>query len=198
MKAIFLSASIPVKERDERYLKTADVVAIRDSIIELVKICIANKIRIVWGGHPAITPLVYKAVELFFSNQPKMETIQEYIHLYQSRFFEKYFPEDNNKFNNVYLTDALDSIGDSLELMRMTMLKSETFSAGVFIGGMEGVEIEYKMFKDLHPDSPTIPVASTGAAAKLIYESDIDAYDSDLEDNYAYNSLFIKELLDKI
>ncbi len=35
-----------------------------------------------------------------------------------------------------------------------------------FIGGMEGVEEEYKMFIRKHPHAIILPIASTGAAAK--------------------------------
>ncbi len=35
LKNIFLSASIPLKERDEKYFNTADIIAIRDAVIAL-------------------------------------------------------------------------------------------------------------------------------------------------------------------
>ena len=74
--------------------------------------------------------------------------------------------------------------------MRTKMLKSENFYAGVFIGGMEGVEEEYEMFCKLHPNALVIPVASTGAAALLIYQRKDRHFSSDLEIDLAYPSLF--------
>ncbi|WP_459162062.1 SLOG domain-containing protein [Bradyrhizobium japonicum] len=55
--------------------------------------------------------------------------------------------------------------------MRDQML-SGRFLCGVFIGGMEGVEEEYGLFRRLHPSVPAFPVASTGAASEKIYRSD--------------------------
>ena len=54
---IFLSASVPLPERDRHYFETADVLAIRESIKALVEIVIPRG-RITYGGHPTITPLL--------------------------------------------------------------------------------------------------------------------------------------------
>jgi SLOG cluster3 family len=45
------------------------------------------------------------------------------------------------------------------------MLSRPDLEAAVFIGGMEGVEIEYEMFTHYHPHARVIPVAATGGAA---------------------------------
>ena len=45
------------------------------------------------------------------------------------------------------------------------MLSREDLLAAVFIGGMEGVEIEYELFKKYHPNAKILPVPSTGGAA---------------------------------
>jgi hypothetical protein len=55
--AVFLSASVPDPKRDPKYYRTADVTAIRDAVRALVTI-VLPKARLVWGGHPAITPPV--------------------------------------------------------------------------------------------------------------------------------------------
>lgn len=202
MNSIFLSASIPNKYRNPKYWESSDLIAIRDSIISLVNICLYNKIRIIWGGHPAITPLVYQAVKLFTSDNSSCDfyelkkSIQEYVHIYQSKFFENKFPPDNNQFENIILIDSKPKDRDgSLAIMRDAMIKSTEFLAGVFIGGMEGVEEEYKIFIETHPNAIRLPIASTGAAALLLYEKDINDYEQDLKTNYAYNSLFSKYLL---
>jgi len=98
IKNIFLSASIPLQERDPGYIETADIIAIRDAVIALTTVVLPCH-KLIWGGHPSITPLIYHVMEKLNLN------IQEHITLYQSRFFEKYFPEDNNKFKNIVLTD---------------------------------------------------------------------------------------------
>lgn len=192
MKSIFLSASIPLPERDEKYIGTADIIAIRDAVIALTTVVLPQH-RLIWGGHPSITPLIYYVMERLNLN------IQEHITLYQSRFFEKYFPEDNNKFGNIVFTDVVDNDREkSLLYMRHKMLDESEFSAGIFIGGMEGVEEEYDMFIEKHPKALVLPIASTGAGAKKIYDERFTDNNERLVKDYAYMSLFQKYLINKI
>jgi len=189
LKNIFLSASVPLPERDPIYIETADIVAIRDAVIALVTTVIP-KYRLIWGGHPSITPLVNYVV------QKQKRSVQEYVLLYQSRFFEQYFPEDNNAFENVILTRALADKNASLKLMRETMFRNHTFEAGIFIGGMEGVEKEYTLFRELQPEATFIPLASTGAASKIIFDNQINP-DRRFLNDFAYSSIFQEYILDK-
>ena len=191
MKNIFLSASIPLPERDEKYIGTADIIAIRDAVIALTTVVLPHH-RLIWGGHPSITPLVYYVMNKLHLN------IQEHITLYQSRFFEKSFPEDNDKFKNIVFTDIIDNdIEKSLLHMRNRMLDESEFSAGIFIGGMEGVEEEYDMFIKKHPKALALPIASTGAAAKKIYDERFTDKNERLVKDYAYMSLFQKYLINE-
>lgn len=203
IKNIFLSASIPLPERDCEYIDTADIIAIRDAVIALTTVVLPHH-RLVWGGHPSITPLIYYVMEKLNFN------IQDHVKLYQSRFFEKYFPEDNNKFNNVTLTDIVeDDREKSLLHMRERMLSEFDFSAAVFIGGMEGIngdeekgiDGEYKMFRKRHPNALILPIASTGAATRIVFDSlppgDEAKHERFLKD-YGYMSLFQKYLMDRI
>jgi len=189
LKNIFLSASIPLSYRDEKYYATADVIAIRDAVIALAT-CVLPKYRLIWGGHPSITPLIYYVMQKLNIN------VQEHLTLYQSLFFQKYFPEDNNKFENVIQTPVHDDRDSSLRLMREMMLGTKEYVAGIFIGGMEGVEVEYKMFKEFHPDALIIPLASTGAAAKILYDNHHN--NKRFVDDYAFSSIFQECLIDKI
>jgi hypothetical protein len=50
------------------------------------------------------------------------------------------------------------------------MIGSHDFTAAFFIGGMEGVEEEYILFRAIHPEKASYPVASTGAAAKVLFD----------------------------
>lgn len=183
LKNIFLSASIPLAERDPKYIDTADVIAIRDSVIALVTTILPHY-RLIWGGHPSITPLIYYVLQKMNLN------IQDHVVLYQSRFFEEYFPKDNNKFKNVILTPVNDGRENSLGLMRELMIGTNDFYAGIFIGGMEGIAIEYKMFREFHPKAKVIPLASTGAGSKMVYDNfDFEKNERFIQD-YAYMSLF--------
>lgn len=74
--------------------------------------------------------------------------------------------------------------------MRLRMFNDHEFKAGIFIGGMDGVEVEYEMFKSIHPRAMLFPVASTGAAAKIIYEGMEAKPDKRLAYDFAYMALF--------
>lgn len=162
--SIFLSASIPLPERDEKYFATADVIAIRDSIRALITATIPPS-KIVFGGHPAITPMI----RMILRNMGVAP--RNHITLYQSRYFQDQFPPDNDAFEANVLIDAVESDREaSLKKMREAMIESYDFTAAFFIGGMEGVEQEYSLFRAIHPDKPFYPIASTGAAAKLLFD----------------------------
>lgn len=77
-------------------------------------------------------------------------------------------------FEHVELIDAVQNDREaSLLRMREAML-AEPFIAGIFIGGMEGVEDEYRMFLNLQPGIPAFPIASTGAAAGKLFAASPD------------------------
>src|SRR5205814_1315233 len=44
------------------------------------------------------------------------------------------------------------------------------FSAAVFIGGTEGVEREFHIFRSFHPDTPALPIGSTGSACQKLLQ----------------------------
>lgn len=183
LNKIFLSASIPYQERDKKFYDTADIVAIRDSVRALAAVVIP-KAHLIWGGHPAITPLIRFVMERLNAN------LKDHITLYQSSFFEGYFPKDNFHFENIQLTKALDERDSSLEKMRDEMITQNDYKIGIFIGGMEGVIDEYELFKNSNPNALILPVASTGAAAKIIYDSMEQKPNERLTNDYAYIALF--------
>ncbi len=61
MGAIFLSASVPVPGRGT-YYQSADPFLIQFAVRELITAALGRRL-IVWGGHPAITPMVWAACE---------------------------------------------------------------------------------------------------------------------------------------
>jgi hypothetical protein len=193
IKNIFLSASVPLPERDPKYIETADIIAIRDAIIALTTVALPHH-RIIWGGHPSITPLIY-----YVMRKLKLD-IQKNVKLYQSLWFEDVFLEDNNKFENIVFTPKQENIPASIQLMREQMFSENEFAAAVFIGGMNGIEDEFKMFREYHPDALLLPVASTGAATKIVYDKLLpDEFKNErLVKDYGYMSLFQKLLIDKI
>lgn len=219
MKNIFLSASIPLPERHPKYYETADIIAIRDAVIALSSIALTEH-RIIWGGHPSITPLIYYVIEKMLINKLDREDwdlpmndkektlidiklkgkIQNHVTLYQSLFFKDDFPPENDKFQNVVLTEIVGDVHSSIQHMRKRMFTENKFSAAVFLGGMDGIEVEYNMFKEYHPNALVLPIASTGAATKIVYDN---LFPNDLKNerflrDYGYMSLFQKFLIDKI
>jgi hypothetical protein len=143
-------------------------------------VILEQRLQLIFGGHPAITPMVRLQIAQTGAS------VGDFIVLYQSRYFQATFPLDNAAFERVELIDAVpgDRAG-SLELMRNAMLAAPVM-AGLFIGGMEGVEAEYTHLRRLQPNVPAFPIASTGAAAARIFEND-----PELRRNYP-------ELLDEI
>ncbi len=163
MRSVFLSASIPLPGHGAKYSETADVIAIRDSVRALVSVVIPTG-RIVFGGHPAITPLIRLLVRGMTTD------VRQHVILYQSRFYEQRFPPEVAEFEDVRLVDAVGTDqAASLREMRRVMIGSHNFDAGIFLGGMEGVEREFELFRQMHPDGPVHPIASTGAAARLLF-----------------------------
>jgi hypothetical protein len=163
MGAIFLSASVPMIGRGS-YHETADPFLIQCAVRELV-IAVINTQQIIWGGHPAITPMIWSICEDLGIDYAKS------VVLYQSLFFEDRFPDENKLFGNVVFVDAVQNDREaSLLRMREAMLSRSDLTAAVFIGGMEGVEAEFDLFVRFHPAAKTVCVAAPGGAARQLAE----------------------------
>jgi hypothetical protein len=180
---IFLSASIPLPERHKKYFESADVIAIRDAVRALATVVIPHTM-LVWGGHPAITPLIRYVMHTMNAD------VKEHVTLYQSEYFKSQFPEDNKYIENLRIIPSGKDRDNSLEIMRNEMIGNHNYKAGVFIGGMDGVEEEFKLFRKKHPTAQLIPVGSTGAAARIIYNDITPRPDPGLLNDYAYMALF--------
>ncbi|TDN93392.1 hypothetical protein DET49_104118 [Salegentibacter sp. 24] len=187
LNKIFLSASIPIKTKNQDFYKTADIIAIRDAVRALATVVIPHA-HLIWGGHPSITPLIQFILEVLKVNP------QNHITLYQSNFFENSFPKENESIENIVYTDKLVDEKASVELLRRRMLEENKFQAGIFIGGMDGVIEEYNLFRKLHSDALLIPVASSGAASLEIFNSISPKPDQRLLSDFAYMAMFRKLL----
>lgn len=184
---LFLSASVPLPDRNREFYETADVIAIREAVKALVETALPES-YIVFGGHPAITPLI----ALLLRGLPP--EFRKRIILYQSQYFETEFVEDNKEFIDFRLTpNVKGDRAESLKLMRDMMLAALPYDAAIFIGGMEGISEEFRAFNHLYPKAPCYPIASTGGASLLLYrEISIDRQDLALE--LTYPTLFRKLL----
>jgi hypothetical protein len=191
LNKVFLSASIPYPDRDKKFYDTADIVSIRDAVRALATVVIP-KAQLVWGGHPSITPLIR-----FVMDRMTID-LKKHVTLYQSQFFEEYFSPDNFAFENIVLTEKRNNRDESLELMRRNLINENDFKVGIFIGGMEGINDEFVMFRERHPNALILPIASTGAAANILYENQPQIFDIRLKNDFAYMALFRDLLSDYI
>jgi hypothetical protein len=186
MIEIFLSASVPLPNRDRVFFETADVLAIREAIKALVEVVLPVG-RITCGGHPAITPLL-----ALFVREANLDSNR--LAIYQSKLFDGRLPPELAGFVDVHLVPAVDNNREaSLTAMRRAMIESRSFSAAVIVGGMEGIYEEHKLFVEHHPNATVLPLSTTGAAARVVYQQ--GKYDPTLARNRTYSSLFRRKLL---
>lgn len=163
---VFLSASFPSGRRGERYAPY-DPSSIADAVTAITRAILDEGGVLVFGAHPTISPLVMLvAGEL---GRP------EAVHIYQSRHFEGLVPEETlllvqhglGVLHWISSSGGVDLEGD-LERLRTAMMLDGELSAGVFVGGMEGVQDEYDLLGRLRPAVPRIPVREPGGAARRL------------------------------
>lgn len=182
-RSIFLSASIPTVGRapfDDEIRKYE----IRESVVALVGSCYEADLDLVFGGHPAITPLVHHAARAVerLQNQDRDDWT---ITIFQSEHFFKYFVPEVFEFQKLsgrnfqtitpYKMDVQTDFDRrrvsqlSVAKMRDAMINLDRydFTAGVFIGGMEGIIDEFDRFGSQFDGVPQFPISSTGGATKL-------------------------------
>ncbi|MEN7538700.1 hypothetical protein [Aurantiacibacter flavus] len=183
--AIFLSAGVPDPDA-AHFMGEGDSVAISAAVAALLEVTLGRR-RLVWGGHPAITPMVWAFAESMGI------AYGEWVRLYQSLRFADEFPEETRRFRNVVFTKRIsDEIGPNLDLMRDRMLAETKFEAAVFIGGMKGIVDEFVLFREHAPEAKVLPVASTGGAARELAQSQY--FDPALATNLDYVELFYDQL----
>lgn len=184
MDAIFLSASIPKPGR--QFYGTADPLLIHHAIRAFLALSLGRR-RIVWGGHPSITPMVHAACRGFSVSYTHAVT------LYQSEEYRGQFPVENDDFPDIVYTPATADHPTNLRVMREQMLARADLSAAVFIGGMEGILEEYDIFTKFHPDARVVAVPRPGGASRQValqrgYDESADPFPTD------FTRLFIDQL----
>ncbi|EPO2451368.1 hypothetical protein ACT7LO_001687 [Providencia rettgeri] len=189
---IFLSASVPDPKKAPNFAESSDSVAITSAVRALVHVTLGRRV-LVWGGHPAITPMIKIVAEQMGIDYGK------WVKLYQSLFFEDHFPEDNEAFKNVIYTENINNdVKKSLLLMRERMFTENKFKSAIFIGGMSGIIDEFHLFQKYQPGKDIIPIVSTGGAT-LEIETKLKVTSSevlgdDLRDELDYVRLFHQRL----
>lgn len=182
MTAIFLSASVPDRKP---FNADCDPLLVREAVLSLVSVA-TPKSELVFGGHPAISPLVEHAAR-------SIGTLEN-VHIFQSDYFVQAIPAVAKQFQNLHMTSAGHNRDNSLTLMRNQMLAFREYQAAVLIGGMKGLYEELDLFQSMHPTARVIPIASTGGVAKTLFDDGIGPAGQpdrhDLESSLRYRSLF--------
>lgn len=187
---VFLSASVPSDKRDERFTKIKNAqIQIEEAVIGLSRNVFSVGGKIVFGGHPSISPLIAMVATEYDVNK-EIENVsrnkrgEKRITIFQSKAYEAVIPKDTTNlfdlgYSDIIWTDAKGGeefnpkiqktaqCHKSLEFMRREMLKGK-IDAMVCIGGMEGVESEFAIFRDLHPTKPIFILKTTGGASKIL------------------------------
>jgi len=189
-KTVFLSASVPVPERAEQYNRIEGAhFEIEQAVISLARAVFAEHGVLVFGGHPAISPLVamvageYREPTFAESHQEKPAAP---IRIFQSRAFDGFLPDDTLLMYRLgYATITwVDAVGgekfdpgfkyreapcpNSLQAMREAMIQWTSPEAMVCIGGMEGVEREFEVFSRFRSGAPVYALERTGGAALIL------------------------------
>ncbi len=203
-KTIFLSASVPAPKRADRYQRVEDAhFEIEQAVISLARAVFSEGGKLVFGGHPAISPLVamvageYRNPHYVESGEEK---ISAPIRIFQSRAFEGFLPSETLLMYQLgYATitwiEAADGekfdpkieyeeppCPNSLRAMRWSMIEMMQPEAMVCIGGMEGVERETEIFRQLRSDAPIYVLERTGGASLLLAKrrNDVRVIDSEI------------------
>jgi len=185
LSPVFLSASAPDPRRDARYYNSAKPLLIREAITLLVR-TIVPRTTLVFGGHPAVSPLVLRV-----ATQLKA---QQNVVIYLSEFYRRMVSRDSLAFPVICWTPAGRDDEESQRIMRNEMLNSRQFDAAFFVGGMEGVELEWELFEGAHASAERYPIASTGAAASSLLRRRqtprAESFRARLEADVVYTNLF--------
>lgn len=166
-KKIFVSAAIP----DELQKGLAGQFILTNIMIVLRCILRAGG-RLVFGGHPTITPLVYRAART-------VEAGPDSIEIYQLRYFEKETPPElayATSFGRlVWMGSSRSRANLELDLAAMRKEMCLAAEASIFVGGRRGgVRDEYQGWLAHHGNSkPTYLLGfARGDALEMILEQE--------------------------
>ena len=158
---VFLSASFPAGKRGKEF-EPYSAGAIADAVSAVVRAVLRNEGKLLFGGHPTITPMVLLiGCEL---------EVQDAVDVFQSKWFEGSITEETHRLTEsgvgqIHWTEKRDTQDDSLELMREEMFSFGQPAGAVFVGGMGGIPDEHEMFGRRWPGVPRVPLAAPGGAA---------------------------------
>jgi len=191
---IFLSASVPYREKWKADARPEEI---EEALVCITRAVFARKGRLLFGGHPSVSPLVASIAGEYFPPDPE-RTLRPVI-TFQSEYFRGRLPDETSQLVRMgwssiqWTPSAPPGEGDraeSLKLMRTWMLQGRDTppeiirkhglkppKAMIAVGGMEGVLEEAEMFVSnragwpLSGTPPIYAIASGGGAAKVLADS---------------------------
>ncbi|MCA9654258.1 MAG: hypothetical protein KC501_30330 [Myxococcales bacterium] len=200
-KAIFLSASENIARQDERDNIAKDIVdrhtrrmggapwldrylhyiqhedhryprRVLRAVSWLSTFALENDYTLIFGGHPAISPMVLEVARRFATNHDEVRVV-----IFQSELYANIIPiaaKDISRWPNgcMLTTRAVGrDKNESLTLMRRHMLSAPGLHAGVYIGGMGGILEESYRFEELQRGKPRYAIGSTGGASEYLLDA---------------------------
>lgn len=161
---VFIAASFPSGERAERW-PTCDASAVAEAVTAAVRTIIGMDGKVLFGGHPTITPLVLMVA--------REHGVQGRVDVYQSGWFADKITDATRRLEQtgagtIHIVPSESTRDASLETMRAAMLSQRGIRGGLFVGGMEGIVDEYEQFVAANPDAPRLVVAGPGGAAATL------------------------------
>ena len=174
-KAVFLSASYPPRDGNEKY-EPIDPGEITDAVVYFVDMILESNGTLTMAAHPMITPILIYASRVF--------GVKNSLTIFRSDWYgSKWVPEteeiESDELGTVIRTKKAENEEKSLKIMREAMIRDACYSGALFIGGMEDVETEYGMFAKFHPDTLRVPVGGTGGAAACLPKGNCEAFGLD-------------------
>lgn len=178
---VLLSASFPSGLRAEGF-PPARQAEIADAVVAIARAVFAGNGRLVFGGHPTITPLVLMvASEAEYGRATETPEDGHLVVVYQSRLFAPLVTDETLSLERlgrgtIRWTDADEGespTGDlrhlrSLDILRRAMVEETRPIAAFFVGGMEGVVDELELLRSLLPTVLAFPLGAAGGAAGML------------------------------
>ena len=158
---VFLSASFPSGKIGEG-VRPYDAAGIADAVTAIVRAVLLNEGKLLFGGHPTITPLV-----LMIGTELRA---RQAVDIFQSEWFREEITRETwtlaeSDVGVIHWTRRCASLEKSLTEMRRQMLGFVVPAGAVFVGGMSGIPAEHELVGRIWPGVPRIPIAGPGGAA---------------------------------
>jgi len=184
--SVFMSTSFPYGDRANKFPET-NPFEITSAVVALARSVFGAKGKLVFGGHPTISPLVLSVARdfsLFCANQ-EVKLDLPLVYIYQSGLFRDVIPKETLQLEKegigkiMWVSSEGTDREQSLLKMRVNMLNDSKLLAGVSIGGMDGVydidnkqhNDEFYLFTKHCKGKPFYPIGNTGGASQALLEA---------------------------